>query len=79
MNIQHLIDVYIPFTCVSDHVKDIPKYEFGNNKNRFDQLDNKASIFLQKAMLSAINRKVKNIALQELKKQNPKIMNQIKE
>lgn len=26
MNIQHLINVYLPFTCVSDHVKDIPKY-----------------------------------------------------
>ena len=42
-------------------------------------MPNKAAIFLQKAMLTAINRKVKNMAVLELKRKNPKIMDQIKE
>ena len=63
MNIQHLVEIYIPFTCVSDFVKDIPKYANHNHLNRFDEISNKASIFLQKAVMSAINRKVKNIAI----------------
>jgi hypothetical protein len=74
-----LIDEYLPFTCVSDFVKRIPKYDFGNHLNRFDQISNKSAIFLQKAMLTAINRKVKNMAVLKLKRQNPKIMDQIKQ
>jgi hypothetical protein len=77
MKTQKLIDEYLPFTCISDHIKKISLIQHSNHQNKTDA-NTKASIFLQTAMMTAINRSVKDITKQNLLKKNPEIMTLIK-